>query len=94
MTPEQAQRLLPIIEAYAQGMAIQFLTYDGLWVDAKNLVFDVHLTWRIKPVPREVYVLRAHLDSAGDNVVSAFSREHAAVNPLWGHWVRFVEAPE
>ena len=52
MTREEAKRMLPIIQAYAEGKEIQFKLEDK-WINTKNP--DIELgtgTYRIKPEPK------------------------------------------
>ena len=54
MTREQAKQLLPIIQAYAEGKTIEFLT-DGTWVAMIDTTpkFDCEPSkYRIKPEPK------------------------------------------
>ena len=53
MTREEAKKLLPVIQAYAEGKEIQ-LCNDGVWQDAKyQIPFDniTHDEIRVKPEP-------------------------------------------
>lgn len=59
MTRDEAKKYLPLIQAFAEGKTIQLFRYvDGCWVDSVNPFFDMRLSWRIKPEPREVWVSR------------------------------------
>lgn len=54
MTRDQAKRLLPIIQAFADGKTIQAACYGDKWVDIENLSsvnFDA-ANYRIKPEPK------------------------------------------
>ena len=52
MTREEAKELLPIIQAWAQGKNIQFLS-DGEWHDINQADFTCHPDkYRIKPEPK------------------------------------------
>lgn len=54
MTRDQAKRLLPIIQAFADGKTIQTACYGDKWVDIENLSsvnFDA-ANYRIKPEPK------------------------------------------
>ena len=52
MTREQAKELLPIIQAWAEGKNIQFLS-DGEWHDINQADFTCyHDKYRIKPEPK------------------------------------------
>ena len=52
MTREEAKQLLPIIQAYAEGKAIESRCIKGdksLWYDEEDPSFDNDLEYRIKP---------------------------------------------
>lgn len=52
MTREEAKVLLPIIQAYAEGKAIESRCIKGdtsLWYDDKNPSFDDDFEYRVKP---------------------------------------------
>ena len=52
MTREQAKELLPIIQAFAEGKNIQFLS-DGEWHDINQADFTCYPDkYRIKPEPK------------------------------------------
>ena len=52
MTREEAKDLLPIIQAWAEGKNIQFLS-DGEWHDINQADFTCyHYKYRIKPEPK------------------------------------------
>ena len=52
MTREQAKELLPIIQAWAEGKNIQFIS-DGEWHDINQADFTCyHDKYRIKPEPK------------------------------------------
>ena len=52
MTREEAKRLLPIIQAWAEGKNIQFLS-DGEWQDINQTDFTCYPDkYRIKPEPK------------------------------------------
>ena len=52
MTREEAKELLPIIQAWAEGKNIQFLS-DGEWHDINQADFTCYLDkYRIKPEPK------------------------------------------
>ena len=55
MNRNQAKALLPIIQAYAEGKAIESRCIKGdtsLWYDDEDPSFDNDLEYRIKPEPR------------------------------------------
>ena len=51
MTREQANELLPIIQAFAEGKTIQLFT-NGIWEGAENPSFEELSRYRIKPEPK------------------------------------------
>ena len=53
MTREQAKKLIPIIEAFAEGKTIQFFNFEKKWVDREYPSFDDDPSnYRIKPGPK------------------------------------------
>lgn len=55
MTREEAKVLLPIIQAYAEGKAIESRCIKGdtsLWYDDEDPSFDDEFEYRIKPEPK------------------------------------------
>ena len=55
MDIERAKELLPIIQAYAEGKAIESRCIKGdksLWYDDEDPSFDNDLEYRIKPEPK------------------------------------------
>ena len=55
MTREEAKQLLPIIQAFAEGKAIESRYIKGdksLWYDDEDPSFDNDLEYRIKPEPK------------------------------------------
>ena len=51
MTREEAKKLLPIIQAFAEGKTIQLFT-NGIWEGAENPSFEELSRYRIKPEPK------------------------------------------
>ena len=55
MTREEAKQLLPIIQAFAEGKAIESRCIKGdksLWYDDEDPSFDNDLEYRLKPDPK------------------------------------------
>ena len=55
MNRKEAAKLLPIIQAYAEGKAIESRCIKGdtsLWYDDKDPSFDNDFEYRIKPEPK------------------------------------------
>lgn len=56
MTRDEAKKLLPIIQAYADGKVVQaFSSILNKWIDIENPAFR-DSEWRIKPEPMEVWL--------------------------------------
>ena len=50
MTTEEIREAAKVMEAYANGKAIQYLNGDNEWIDTPNPFFDWHnYVYRIKP---------------------------------------------
>ena len=74
MNREEAKKLLPIIEAFANGEDVQIEEYSGKFVSWPSYSFDPAQSYRIKPKPRECWVIIC----GGDVISSAFkSKENA-----------------
>ena len=52
MTRDDAKKLLPIIQAFAEGKNIQYKEDIYRWVDIKNPSFKSFVEYRIKPEPK------------------------------------------
>ena len=55
MTREEAKQILPIIQAFAEGKAIESRCIKGdksLWYDDEDPSFDNDLEYRLKPEPK------------------------------------------
>ena len=52
MTREKAKEMLPIIQAYAEGKAIQYRNIEGEWEDIEEPSFSEYIEYRIKPEPK------------------------------------------
>ena len=62
MTREEAKQLLPIIQAFAEGKAIEsrcIKGYKSLWYDDEDPSFDNDLEYRLKPEPKYRQFLNA-----------------------------------
>lgn len=52
MEREEAKKLLPVIQAYAEGKDVQYSNKKvENWYDAINPTFNTDVKWRIKPEP-------------------------------------------
>ena len=50
MTPEKAKKLLPIIQAYAEGKPVEFFSkYHACWMPVLNPTFVSDYKWRVAP---------------------------------------------
>jgi hypothetical protein len=57
MTREEAKKLVPIVQAFADGKTIQLRTGVG-WQDIEDPVFAGPISiYRIKPEPRRLYFI-------------------------------------
>lgn len=70
MTRDEAKKLLPVIQAFADGKDVQFYgrvygqtALGPLWHDTDDPSFDECTQWRIKPEPLECWVV---VDKDGD----------------------------
>lgn len=64
MTRDEAKKLLPVIQAFADGKQVQArLNCNASWVDRKDPGFDSAYEYRIKPEPLECWVT---VDCNGD----------------------------
>ena len=76
MTREDAKKLLPIIEAFANGENIQIQVSDSKWSDIESPSFNAGSSYRIKPKPREFWV-NEYTKGVGDYL---YKSEVIAVN--------------
>ena len=102
MNREQAKKLLPIIEALANGEAIQIKESSGKWATRTwdHFNFDSNAeNYRVKPKPRECWVTVC----GGDTISSAFRHKEEAESVLNGavisdrdNWeiVKFIEVTD
>ncbi len=84
MTQKQAKELLPIISAFAEGKTIQFKgNLDDTWIDCENndLCFCSPAytvdNWRIKPEPREFWIMEAETEDDAFVRTAHLSQEEA-----------------
>ena len=52
MTREEVKKMLPIIQAFAEGKTIEYRGLGGEWKAAHTPTWSSHLFYRIKPEPR------------------------------------------
>lgn len=53
MTRDEAREIAKVVQAYADGKAIQYDCGNGVWRDMQNPSFVDPKEYRIKPEPRE-----------------------------------------
>ena len=63
VTRDEAKKLLPVIQAFAEGKEIEARINNGAWGEAPGPNFDPMWEWRIKRDPLECWVIR---DGMGD----------------------------
>lgn len=64
MNKDNAKDYLPLVQALAEGRVIQ-IEIDGVWVDGKEFQFvDKPWEYRIKPEPREIWVVNGYEELA------------------------------
>lgn len=52
MTTEETKNAVKVMEAYANGKKIQYLSNNNKWIDTHNPIFDwYNCVYRIKPEP-------------------------------------------
>lgn len=52
MNREEAKKLLPIIQAFAEGKTVQYKNYEGKWEDTPDPEWYSGDKYRIKPEPK------------------------------------------
>ena len=52
MTREETKKLLPIIQAYAEGKAIEYSSDGKCWIETRYPSWNPYLIYRIKPGPK------------------------------------------
>lgn len=57
MTPEQAKKLLPIVEALAEGKEVQYLTAEHRWDKWTPDELPPRYIYRVKPEPIECWIV-------------------------------------
>jgi len=58
MNREQAKKLLPVIQAFAEGRSVQYqCPASGVWMDVEYPGLHPTYQWRIKPEPRELWAV-------------------------------------
>ena len=59
MNREKADEIAKVMQAYANGKEVQFLSYTG-WVVADNPSFDAFFSWRVKPTAKRTARYRTY----------------------------------
>jgi len=66
MTREEAKKLLPYVQAFADGKLVQWQdSVTNEWHDDNDPNFHPVAKWRIKPEPREVWITICNLGEIG-----------------------------
>ena len=63
MNREEVKKLLPIIQAFADGANVQMKNGSGGWSDLTGPAFNPDFEYRIKPEPMELWLI---FDKDGD----------------------------
>ncbi len=80
MTPQQAKELLPVIQAFSEGKAVQ-VKYNDEWRDAKSPAFNTVGEYRIKPEkksPGELLYTSSPSRRRGDVPWKSLSKDYRA----------------
>lgn len=79
MNASNAKDYLPLVQALAEGRAIQHQKTDGTWIDDVEFSFDwpAH-RYRVKPEPKEYWLNR--YASGWDSRIRYESKDDAAAN--------------
>ena len=92
MTRDQAQQLLPIIEAFARGEPLQASLSGGPWMNCGEPDFDIPACqWRIKPVAVERWI---HFYADGSERWEIDDRDVPEYNHAGAELVRSVHLRE
>lgn len=77
MNRDRAKKLLPLIQAYAEGKVIQrYSPAVADWVDTEEPSFNDGFDYRIKPGPREYWICLNEVD--GKRVVYEYDDPSAS----------------
>lgn len=57
MTRDEAKKLLPVIQAFADGKDVQLKIDDKTWMNRQDPVFHPKCEYRIKPEPLECWLV-------------------------------------
>lgn len=94
MNREEAKKLLPIIQAYAEGKNVQVMDADKGWIDVCNPLFNPCYLYRIKPELLDFWIA---FNRFGDYLVfetEVMAKEYVSkgqLSPYAIHHVREVE---
>lgn len=57
MNRQEAKKLAPVIQAFADGKTVQAFSTSVLkWGEVQAPSFDPSIQWRVKPEPKEIWV--------------------------------------
>lgn len=74
MNKDNASQYLPLVQALADGKALQWCDYEGSWIDTQGPAFaDPPERYRIKPELREFWVV-----CFPDGYMVAYAKEESA----------------
>jgi len=80
MNRQQAAELAPIMQAFADGKEVQYVsTAKNKWADAHNPSFVTSVKYRIKPEPREFWIC---FDKGGSPIDSSALNYEVEQSPL------------
>ena len=83
MTREEAKKLLPYMQAFAEGKTVQWQdSVTNEWQDDNDPNFHPVAKWRIKPEPREVWVVYVKDEVIDASFSSKEEAEHWAFSTV------------
>lgn len=59
MKRDEAKKLLPVIQAFAEGKVVQMKDSKGSWIHNPSPTFSPVYEYRIKPEPLECWVVKS-----------------------------------
>lgn len=85
MNRQRAKELLPIIQAFAEGKAVQYMSDDGLgWCEVMEPEWLSIGAYRIKPEPVRVYVATWYDEASAHGVLSVSSTNEKTIRAAYG----------
>lgn len=95
MTPDEAKKVLPIIQALAEGKPIQYLMWTGGWADAEsvnlNFLKENPERFRVKPEPRRFTLMIPKPSNAFPDQGPRVPRRLENYNPEFWEKIEVVE---